>query len=92
MSKKNKKIIKEISWIKRGKQRREIIAQIKGVQTPSEIAKKTQYSLNNTSRIINEFKKHKIVKLLNPKDKTGRLYELTKYGKTIRDKIKENQK
>jgi predicted transcriptional regulator len=86
---KTKEEIKELSWIKRGKQRREIIVHIKGTKTPSEIAKESKYSLNHTSKILNEFKKHKIVKLLNPEEKTGRLYELTIKGKVIKDKLKD---
>ncbi|RLE38346.1 hypothetical protein DRJ17_04170, partial [Candidatus Woesearchaeota archaeon] len=84
----NKNInIKIISWIKRGKQRRNIIKYIKEEDTPSEIANKSGYSLNNTSRVLNEFKKIGIVRCLNPKEKTGRLYKLTKKGKLIRDKL-----
>lgn len=82
--------IDKLSWIKRGKQRREIILHIKGTKTPTEIAKESGYSLNHTSRILNEFKKRRLVKLLNPKEKTGRLYELTATGKVIKDKLKES--
>jgi len=89
-SKSDTKDIKDLSWIKRGKQRREIIIYIKGTQTPTEIAKKSGYSLNHTSRILNEFKKHKIIKILNPEEKTGRLYELTAKGKLVRDKLVED--
>lgn len=80
--------VKELSWVKRGKQRREILVHIQKEQTPTDIAKKSGYSLNHTSRILNEFKKHHLVKLLNPKEKTGRLYELTLSGKVIKDKLK----
>lgn len=81
--------IKELSWIKRGKQRREIIVHIKGIKTPTEIAKDSGYSLNHASRVLNELKKHKLVKLLNPKEKTGRLYRITPTGRIIRDKLRE---
>lgn len=79
---------KDLSWIKRGKQRREIIVHIDDKETPTEIANKSGYSLNHASRILNELKKHGFVKLLNPKQKTGRLYELTEKGRIIRDKIR----
>jgi len=79
----------ELSWVKRGKQRREIIVHIEKYQTPTEIAKTSGYSLNHTSRILNEFKKHHLVKLINPKEKTGRLYQLTSSGKMIKDKLKK---
>lgn len=78
---------KDLSWIKRGKQRREIIIHIDDKETPTEIANKSKYSLNHTSRILNELKKHGFVKLLNPKQKTGRLYELTEKGKVIKDAL-----
>lgn len=79
------KYIKELSWIKRGKQRRDIIKFVDGPRTPTEIAKKSGYSLNNTSRALNDFEEKKLVKCLNPKEKTGRLYTLTRKGKTIKD-------
>jgi len=75
--------------VERGKQRREIIVHIEGTQTPTEVAKKSRYSLNHASRILNEFKKHKIVRLLNPEEKTGRLYKLTMKGKIIKDELME---
>lgn len=84
------KAVRELSWVKRGKQRREIIVHISGEQTPTEVAKDSGYSLNHTSRILNELKRHKLVKLLNPEEKTGRLYVLTPSGKVIKDKLKSS--
>ncbi len=78
-----------LSWIKRGKQRREIIINIEGQETPTEIAKKSGYSLNNTSRVLNDLNRRGLIKCLNPKEKTGRLYELKPAGKLIRDKLKK---
>ncbi len=85
----SKNYVKELSWVKRGKQRREIIVHIKGELTPTEVAKKSGYSLNHASKVLNEFKEHGLVKLHNPEDKTGRLYELTSSGKVIRDKLQD---
>ncbi len=90
-SSKSKKYIKELSWVKRGKQRREIIVHIVGTKTPTEISKKSGYSLNHTSKVLNEFRKHNLVKLLNPEDKTGRLYQLTEKGKVVKDEILEEE-
>jgi len=85
--------LNDLSWIVRGKQRREIIKHIDGPETPTEIANKSGYSLNHTSRILNEFRKKKLVKILNPKQKTGRLYQIEEKGKLIRDRLREkNQK
>ena len=84
--------IKKYSWVKRGKQRREIILYIEGHETPTDIAKKSGYSLNNTSRVLNEFRKKDLVKCLNPKEKTGRLYVLKPTGKMIKDKLRKEKK
>lgn len=78
-----------LSWVKRGKQRRGIIVNIEGHETPTEISKKSGYSLNNTSRVLNDFSKRGLVKCLNPKEKTGRLYELRPAGRLIKDKLKK---
>lgn len=87
-----KKSVSDLSWVKRGKQRREIIVHIHGTLTPTDVSKESGYSLNHTSRILNSFKKRKLVKLLNPEDKTGRLYELTVRGRVVRDKLIEGKK
>ena len=54
--------IKNVSWVKRGKQRREIIIHISGQETPTEIAKKSGYSLNNTSRVLHDLTKKGLAK------------------------------
>lgn len=77
------------SWVKRGKQRREILVYIDGPDTPTDISKKSGYSLNHTSRVLNEFKKMGLVRCLNPKQKTGRLYELKSKAKVLRDKLRK---
>jgi hypothetical protein len=76
-----------ISWVKAGKQRREIIQHLRGKQTPTEVAEASSYSLNHSSRILILFKKQEIVKLLNPNKKTGRLYELTEKGNVVKDSL-----
>ena len=94
MTKKSKIDIPLYSWVKRGKQRREILVHINGPETPTtptDIAKKSGYSLNHTSRILNDFKKHGMVECLNPKQKTGRLYAIKPKAKVIRDKLKEER-
>ena len=79
----------KLSWIVKGKLRREIIIHIDGPETPTAIAKKSGYSLNNTSRVLNDFNKKGIAECINPKEKTGRLYVLKPAGKVIRDRLKE---
>jgi DNA-binding transcriptional ArsR family regulator len=80
--------LEDLSWVLRGKQRREILAHLSGPETPTEIAKKSGYSLNHTSRILGEFREKGIVKILNPRQKTGRLYQLSRKGTIIKDKLR----
>lgn len=79
--------LRDYSWVIRGKQRRDIISHIREIDTPTQIARKSGYSLNNTSRVLNEFSKKSIAKCINPKQKTGRLYALTSKGKSIKNRI-----
>jgi CRP-like cAMP-binding protein len=86
-----KRFAEELSWVKRGKQRREIIVHIDDSETPTEIAEKSGYSLNNTSRVLGDFRRRGIARCLNPKEKTGRLYDLKPVGKLIRDKLRKKK-
>lgn len=84
--------VKKYSWVVRGKQRRKIIRHIDGPDTPTDIAKKSGYSLNNTSRVLSDFRKKGLVRCLNPKEKTGRLYVLKPNGRVIRDRLRKKVK
>ena len=79
------------SWVKRGKQRREIIVAIDGPETPTDISRKSGYSLNHTSRVLGEFRRKGVIRCLNPEQKTGRLYVLSSKAKVIRDRLRETQ-
>jgi predicted transcriptional regulator len=86
----NKKdVSKDYSWVIRGKQRKKIVKAINKPKIPTEIKEETNLSLNNVSDVLRELRKKDIVKLLNPKEKTGRLYQLTLRGIKIREMIEE---
>jgi len=79
----------DYSWVLRGKQRRKIIEVLNKPKIPTQIKDDANLSLNNVSDVLRGFRNKKIVKCLNPKEKTGRIYELTPKGMKIRDKLKE---
>ena len=79
-----KKYYKDYSWVVRGKQRRQIILVMDKPKTPTQIRTEANLSLNNVSDILREFRKKKIARVLNPKEKTGRLYVLESKGKKIK--------
>ena len=80
---------KNYSWVIRGKQKKKIIKVMNKPKIPTQIKEETHLSLNNVSDVLNEFRKKKIAKCLNPKEKTWRLYELTPKGMRIKEMLEE---
>jgi predicted transcriptional regulator len=80
---------KDYSWVVRGRQRKKIILAMDKPKIPTQIKDDTKLSLNNVSDVLRDFKKKKIAKCMNPKERTGRLYKLTSKGMKIRDAIRK---
>ena len=76
-------------WIVRGKQRRKIIRVLNKPKIPTQIKEETKLSLNNVSDVLREFRKKKIARCLNSKEKTGRLYKLTQKGMRIKEMLEK---
>jgi len=81
-----------ISKIKRGKNRKIIFLAIDKPMMPSEIMLKVYNKRSNTyfnvvSRALKELVDLGVIKIINEKEKTGRIYVLTKKGKEIIKKI-----
>lgn len=77
-----------LAWVARGSQRREIIKVMIGMKIPAQIYKEAtklnpKITRNSVSDILREFVNKGIAKCLNPKEKKGRFYTLTKKGKEI---------
>ncbi len=80
---------KDYIWVIRGKQRKKVIKSLTRPKIPSQIRGDTKLSLNNVSDVLRAFQKKKIAHCLNPKEKTGRLYELTPKGMRIREELEK---
>ncbi len=78
---------KEYPWIIKGSQRTKILKAMNKPKIPTQIKNDTDLALNNVSDILREFRKKKIAKCLNPKEKTGRIYKLTPKGLRIREML-----
>ena len=63
---------------------------IDGIRIVTDLSKSSDVSLNNTSRVLIDFKKRKLVKCINPEDKLGRVYKLTIKGTRIQKEILKN--
>ena len=80
---------KDYSWVVRGEQRKKIIKVMNKPKIPTQVKEDTQLGLNNVSDVLRAFEKKKIAKCLNPKEKTGRLYQLTQKGMRIKEELEE---
>ncbi len=81
-------LLKAIGFIKRGKNRREIFMNLDKPMMPSELVMKIYKSNSNTyfnlvSRALSELKDKKLVEIVNPEDRTGRIYKRTKDGEKV---------
>lgn len=72
-----------ISFIKRSEQRQIILKALESPKTPKEISKATKLAPSHISRTLKEFMEKDIVKCLTPKQKTGRIYQLTEKGSKL---------
>ena len=84
-----KSIIKDLGWIQSGNQRITIIKALERAMTPTEVKNKTGIKFSNTSDNLRLMTKRGILMVLNPKDKKGRLYELTRKGKELQKILAE---
>ena len=78
-----KDIFELYTWVYRGKQRRAIILVLDKPKTPTKIKEETKIKVTNVSDVLRAMEKKGLVKCLNPKDKLGRFYDLTKVGKEV---------
>lgn len=78
---------KEYSWVIRGSQRRKILEVLNKPKIPTQIKDETNLSLNNVSDVLRALKEKNLVKCVNPKEKTGRIYELTQKGFKVREML-----
>lgn len=82
-----------ISKVRRAKNRKRVFLAIDRPVMPSELTTKiygkpsTTY-LNTVSRALGELLRDGLVKVKNPRARTGRLYELTKKGKRVKKEVR----
>jgi len=74
-----------ISFLSRSKNRRMVLKNLEKPTTPTKLASKLEIQRSTISRAILELIDKKLVKCLTPKEKMGRLYQITSLGKKIQD-------
>ena len=86
-----------ISFVKRGKNRKKVFIALDRPMMPSELTIKIYGKSSNTyfnlvSRALSELKNKKLVAVVNPKEKTGRIYKKTKLGLKVLKELEEIEK
>lgn len=74
------------AWLKRGNRRRDVLRVIASSNTPltvNEIKTKVKIAIAQASFTVKELLDKKMIECLNPKDKIGRIYRITREGKGI---------
>ena len=87
MPKQNNSLWRKYGFVMGSKNRRIILKRLDAPQTPLELAERTKLGMNLTSRALRELLNEGIVECKNPDAKVGRIYDLTKIGREILNKL-----
>jgi hypothetical protein len=87
-------LLELVGYVKRGANRLKVFNALDKPALPSELTRKIYGKTSNTyfnivSRSLGELKEKKLIEIINPKDKTGRMYQRTLIGKKVSEKLKE---
>ena len=72
---------KIISFLIRGKRRKNVLFSLDKPKTPKQIADKCEINLSNVSIALSELMKKGLITCLTPNEKLFRFYEISKKGK-----------
>jgi DNA-binding MarR family transcriptional regulator len=89
-------VVKAVAFVKRGKNKQAVFLALDGHMMPSDIiikvfGKKSEIAYSVVSRALSDLERESLVELLNPEEKTGRLYFLTKKGIAVQEFIRRQQ-
>ena len=85
-------LLSEIGFVKRGKNRKIVFEKLDAPMMPSELVIKIWGKSSNTyfnlvSRALSELREKKLVEVINPDERTGRIYRRTKLGERVIKKL-----
>lgn len=86
-------ILELVGKVKRGRNRLKVFKAIDKPTMPSELVIKIYEKQSNTyfnliSRALAELKDLGLIEVINPKERTGRIYQLTKLGEKVIEKLR----
>jgi predicted transcriptional regulator len=77
----------DYSFVIRGQNRKKVLLALDSPKTPTQIAEETGLNLSHVSRALRELTEKKLVECVTPKERTGRIYQLSSSGKAVRERI-----
>ena len=77
-----------VSFVSRGKIRKDILKEIDKPMTPTELSKKINSHRPTISRSLLALENKGLVKCITPNEKMGRYYQITDKGKKVLEIIK----
>lgn len=72
------------AYIIKGKQRKLVIERMDRPMSVTELKKKTNLSLSETSRVLRQLQKQGLTICITPQNVQGRIYQLTKRGEAVK--------
>jgi predicted transcriptional regulator len=87
-------LLNELSYVKRAKNRKITLLALDKPMMPSELVKKIFNTNSNTffnlvSRALSDLKEKELVEILNPNEKTGRIYKRTNLGESVAEALND---
>ena len=87
-------LLNAVSFVKRGRNRSKVFRALNKPSMPSELTEKIYGKISNThfnivSRALSELKENLLIEIINPEDRTGRMYKKTKFGEKVYQEILE---
>jgi predicted transcriptional regulator len=79
--------LKDAGFIIRSGYRKQVFKIIDKPIMPSQIQKQVNIRLTHVTRELRILKERGIVKILNPDERTGRLYQLTSKGQKLKEEM-----
>jgi len=88
-------LLELIGFVKRGKNRNKVFVELNTPSMPSELTKRIYGKTSNTyfnvvSRSLSELKDKKLIEIINPDEKTGRIYRRTALGNKVAQALRKN--
>lgn len=79
----------DVSYVLRSKTRKAVLARLATPSTPTLLAQELHTSIPNISRALSELLSKRLIESLTPKERSGKLFVVSKQGRLVSSKVKE---